>query len=57
MTDYFPYPKPTLMWLILLGVTALSVVEAVKMEKRTDFKLDRIHPDSPDPASTLNRRI
>ena len=45
------------MWLILLGVAALSIVEAVKMEKRTAYKLDRIRPNSPDPASTLNRRI
>lgn len=45
------------MWMILVGVTVLSVVEAVKLEKRSGLKFQKVRQTSPDPASTLNRRI
>jgi hypothetical protein len=44
------------MWLILMGITAYTVVEAVKLEKRPNFELKDNGANSPDPASTLNRR-
>jgi len=44
------------MWLILLSVTALSIVEAVKMDRKSEFDVGKVHSDSPDPASSGIRR-